>query len=126
MCALHPPRCAARCSYGIPWDFSSCSFDNFNGWADAADAALTARGVDVYRYTYRVYLLPPGPCNWPGQGVVGCTGDFECRSWIGGSVWGSPQVGWPPRVPLAGQEARVVGPAGPGRRAYICVCLCAW
>ena len=41
----------------------------------------------------RVYLLPPSPCFWVGLGYVGCDGSYECRAWIGGDFWTTPQVG---------------------------------
>ena len=44
---------SSLCSYGVPWSMATCEFDDFNGWADAADAALKARGVDVDQYFYR-------------------------------------------------------------------------
>lgn len=40
-------------SEGVAWSTSTCGFDDFVGWADAADAALTARGVDLSKYKYR-------------------------------------------------------------------------
>lgn len=27
----------------------------------------------------RVYLLPPGACQWAGLGFLGCDGSYECR-----------------------------------------------
>lgn len=44
--------CPAR-SNGYPWSFSKCDFDDFNGWADAADAVLQQRGVDINKYKYK-------------------------------------------------------------------------
>lgn len=38
---------------GVAWDFATCDFDDFNGWADAADEALAASGVDLAQYRYR-------------------------------------------------------------------------
>lgn len=75
------------CSNGIAWDFTNCDFDNFNGWADAANEKLRAQGVPVDSYGYRVYLVPPGVCGWAGLGYVGCDGYYECRAWIGGDSW---------------------------------------
>ena len=77
----------------VAWSTQTCNFDDFNGWADAADAALVARGVDLSQYKYRVYLLPPNTqCGWVGLGYVGCDGSFECRTWIGGDFWASPMA----------------------------------
>lgn len=54
------PRAAARpaalcvaCSNGYPWSFSKCDFDDFNGWADAADAELVKRGMDLSKWKYK-------------------------------------------------------------------------
>lgn len=92
----HPPshtHTSPR-SNGVAWDFTSCSFDNFNGWADAADRVLRAQGVNLDAYKYRMYLTPPGLCPWAGLGYVGCPDDsgWDCRSWIGGGFWGAPQA----------------------------------
>ncbi|EFN55656.1 hypothetical protein CHLNCDRAFT_57838 [Chlorella variabilis] len=40
-------------THAIPWSFAACTFDDFNGWADAADAVLRARGFNMDRYAYR-------------------------------------------------------------------------
>ncbi|EFN53477.1 expressed protein [Chlorella variabilis] len=89
-----------RFRYGIPWRANRCTFDDFHGWADAADAALVARGVNINKYFYRqaaaagrvsrVYLVPPGPCDkeWAGTAYLGCDGTFQCRAWIAGNHWG--------------------------------------
>ncbi|PRW33287.1 hypothetical protein C2E21_7824 [Chlorella sorokiniana] len=77
---------------GYPWSFSKCDFDDFSGWADAADAVLQQRGVDLNKYKYTVYLIPPSTCGWVGLGYVGCDGSFACRSWINGDFWGAPQA----------------------------------
>ena len=37
----------------MAWTFSKCDFDDFNGYADAADEVLRARGVDLSKYKYR-------------------------------------------------------------------------
>lgn len=85
---LPPP-----CSNDVPWCFSKCDFDDFSGWSDAADAELAARGVQLDRYLYRVYLLPPSACPFVGLGYTGCDGSFPCRAWIGGDFWTAPEVG---------------------------------
>ena len=38
---------------GVAWTFSKCDFDDFNGYADAVDEALAARGVNTAAYKYR-------------------------------------------------------------------------
>lgn len=52
-------------SFGVPWTFSKCDFDDFNGWADAANEAvqrqLAAAGTSLGSYPYHFYLLPPSP-----------------------------------------------------------------
>ncbi|PRW57195.1 hypothetical protein C2E21_4079 [Chlorella sorokiniana] len=79
-------------SNGVAWATNKCDFDDFNGWSDAADAALAARGIDLSQYKYRVYLLPPTTtCAWVGLGYEGCDGSFACRAWITGDFWTSPQ-----------------------------------
>ena len=40
-------------SNGVAWSTATCNFDDFVGWADAADAALTARGIDLAKYKYK-------------------------------------------------------------------------
>ncbi|PRW60369.1 hypothetical protein C2E21_0705 [Chlorella sorokiniana] len=74
------------------WSFTSCDFDDFNGWADAANAKLRAQGVPVDSYKYKVYLIPAGLCGWAGLAYTGCDGSFECRAWIEGNSWGTPMV----------------------------------
>ena len=57
--AAHAPSSATPCPASIPrsydntYNFTSCSFENFNGWADAADEVLRAQGVPVDSYKYR-------------------------------------------------------------------------
>ncbi|PSC71071.1 hypothetical protein C2E20_5453 [Micractinium conductrix] len=77
-------------SNGVPWTFSKCEFEDFNGYADAAEAVLRRKGIDVDSYKYRVLLLPPGACSIVGMGMVGC-GD-SCRSWIGAGFWTQPNA----------------------------------
>ncbi|PSC74160.1 hypothetical protein C2E20_2632 [Micractinium conductrix] len=77
---------------GVAWTFSKCDFDDFNGYADAADAALAARGIDLSRFKHRVYLIPPGQCGFVGLGYIGCDGSYTCRSWIGADFWATPQA----------------------------------
>ena len=72
----------------MPWSFSKCDFDDFNGWADAADAQLRASGLPLDKYPYRVYMLPPATCPFVGLGYVGCDFSYDCRSWISGDFWG--------------------------------------
>ena len=42
---------------GVAWASDKCEFDDFNGFADAADAALVARGTDLSKYKYRCAWL---------------------------------------------------------------------
>ena len=57
---------------------------NYVGWAQAAEAAAQAAGIDLSRYQHRVFVLPRyndlPRCNWSGIANVGCS-DF-CRTWI--------------------------------------------
>ncbi|KAL4421679.1 hypothetical protein ABPG77_001220 [Micractinium sp. CCAP 211/92] len=75
---------------GVNWTFSKCDFDDFNGYADAADEALRQKGVNLDAYKHRVYLLPPSSCGFVGLGYVGCDGSFDCRVWIGADFWATP------------------------------------
>lgn len=47
------------CSNNVPWTFSKCHFEDFNGWADAADQKLRAAGVKLDAYFHR---WGPGSC----------------------------------------------------------------
>lgn len=59
---------------------------NPNGWADAADTAASANGVNLSLYQHRMYVLPSaGACSWAGLGDIGC-GTF-CRTWIPFCTW---------------------------------------
>src|SRR5207248_905873 len=49
-----------------------CTYPNRQKWADAADAAAAAAGVNVGAYDSKVYILPPESttkCNPPGLAV---------------------------------------------------------
>jgi hypothetical protein len=39
--------------YGSAWSFATCDFFDFNGWADAANEVLRAKGVPVDSYPYK-------------------------------------------------------------------------
>lgn len=52
--------------------------------ASAAQAAVTATGVDLTKYRHRVYALPTdAPCGWGGLGNVGC--GTSCSTWVIGT-----------------------------------------
>ena len=87
---------AFGCRYGAAWSFGSCAFDDFSGWADAADEVLRARGKALKRFVYRLYLVPKGACDWIGLGYVGCHDSYECRAWASGEEALKPQVGGGP------------------------------
>ena len=55
------------CSFDVPWTFSKCDFDDFNGWADAVDQKLIASGLDLSKYFHR---RGSGPCH-PRQRLPG-------------------------------------------------------
>ncbi|KAL4857219.1 hypothetical protein ACK3TF_002516 [Chlorella vulgaris] len=76
----------------VAWTFSKCDFDDFNGYADAADEVLKARGINMTNYEHRVYLVPPGTCPFVGLGYVGCDGSYICRAWINGDFWTTPET----------------------------------
>ena len=40
----------------------------------------------------RVYLVPPGACPFVGLGYIGCDGSYDCRAWISGDFWATPQA----------------------------------
>lgn len=72
--ATHPPLLhpTPTRSYGIPWNMSTCSFDDFSGYADAADAVLTARGIDLTKYKFRWGWGGGGGWMGVGEGVCVC------------------------------------------------------
>jgi hypothetical protein len=41
------------CSLGVAWSFSTCNFDDFSGYADAAEQVLRGRNINVASYKYR-------------------------------------------------------------------------
>jgi Gametolysin peptidase M11/Abnormal spindle-like microcephaly-assoc'd, ASPM-SPD-2-Hydin len=51
-------------------------------WAAAADAAASARGIDLWSYHHRMYVLPEATsaCGWAGLAFVGC--GFTCQAWV--------------------------------------------
>lgn len=54
LCLQLHPGCLFACSKAVPWSLgATCSFDDYNGAADAADAVLRARGVDLSKYQHR-------------------------------------------------------------------------
>jgi len=57
---------------------------NYYAWADAADSAAKAAGVDLSLYQHKIYVLPPysqlPDCGWAGVANVGCA--TVCRAWI--------------------------------------------
>ena len=57
---------------------------NYYAWADAADKAAQAAGVNLSLYQHKVYVLPPWTelpdCGWGGVANVGCA--TVCRAWI--------------------------------------------
>ena len=55
---------------------------DFVGWLEAALEKLTAQGVKVDDYAYKMVVLPPGTaCYWVGLGYVGCDWTFVCATW---------------------------------------------
>jgi regulation of enolase protein 1 (concanavalin A-like superfamily) len=76
-------------SYGNVWftgnvvgpytiNYSTTPCDGW-AWADAADQAATAAGVNLANYTRKVYVLPGGTCIY-GSGTIGGNPSY---SWIG-------------------------------------------
>ena len=60
-----------------------------SSWANAADQAALAQGVNMSLYQHRVYVIPGNnACSWAGLGSLGCFG--SCRSWV--ATCGLPDV----------------------------------
>ena len=62
--------------YTVNYNTSPC---DYYAWAQAADSAATADGVDLSLYRHRVYIMPPS-CGYRGVANLGC-GSY-CRAWI--------------------------------------------
>ena len=85
--------CSGTSPGGLNYSTALCTFADMDGWSDAADGVLAARGVDLARYPHRVYLHAPGMCpGWAGFASLGCAPGLPCRAWIGGGFWTTPQV----------------------------------
>ncbi|MFK8014251.1 MAG: thrombospondin type 3 repeat-containing protein [Gammaproteobacteria bacterium] len=67
--------------YDVPYSSGDCSL--YNNWADAADAAATADGVDLSLYQHKVYITPSHGCGWRGRGLINCDASslIDCRAW---------------------------------------------
>ncbi|MGI9245356.1 MAG: hypothetical protein ACR2I8_01420, partial [Steroidobacteraceae bacterium] len=67
--------------FTIANDNSNC---DYYAWANAAEAAAQAAGIDLAPYQHRQFVMPPyselPACTWAGIANVGC-GTF-CRAWI--------------------------------------------
>lgn len=61
------PRCPCCFRDGVKWRLNRCNFDDYSAWADEADKVLARRNVDLSRLPYRVYLTPPGACDFVGE-----------------------------------------------------------
>jgi hypothetical protein len=60
-------------------DTTACDFD---GIADAANAAALAMGYNTDSYGFRLYYIPSGfACDWGGLAYVGCSSPRYCRAW---------------------------------------------
>lgn len=55
------------CSSGAPWNASTCEWNDWNGWGEAADKVLARRGYTLAAHPFRVYLTPPGACGFIGE-----------------------------------------------------------
>lgn len=62
--------------YNINYNNDNC---DFSAWADAADAAAQADGVNLGAYTRKVYVLPQNGCPAAGIGNVGGN---PSRAWV--------------------------------------------
>ena len=65
-----PHLLVAPCSAysGQPWSFGTCEFNDFDGWANAADAKLEAAGVDLSAYKYRCACCASTECQQHARG----------------------------------------------------------
>lgn len=65
----------------IASDNTTC---NYGQWAAEAEAAVTAQGVNLTDFKYRLFVLPHysklPQCSWAGIANLGC-GTF-CRAWV--------------------------------------------
>lgn len=64
-----------------PFTIQASSTDpcNTGGWADAADAAAAAAGVDPHAFPRRVYVMPSSSC--PAAGIAE-VGGASTRAWV--------------------------------------------
>lgn len=63
--------------YSIPYGANSCDYD---AWAEVAETAAQADGVDLSQFNRRVYVFPSGTaCGWAGLGTLGGN---PSQSWI--------------------------------------------
>lgn len=78
----------------MQWSTQKCGYEDTEGYAAAADAALRARNFPVDSYDYKVYLIPPtSACNFVGMAYMGCDRTvFACKAWIGGAWWRNAQA----------------------------------
>lgn len=66
--------------YTINYTAPNC---DYSGWGAAADAAAKAAGVDLTKYTHRIYGMPSYSalgCGWAGLAWVGC--GSSCQTWF--------------------------------------------
>jgi hypothetical protein len=64
-------------------DYQSSSACDYRRWADAADQAAQAAGIDLRPFRRRLYVLPPSSCNFAGVATIGGSPSrawvFQCR-----------------------------------------------
>jgi hypothetical protein len=66
--------------YNLPFSLTSCDYSRI---ATESDKAAAARGVDLSRFTRRIYAFPKtSACSWWGLGGVGGN---PSRAWINGT-----------------------------------------
>ncbi len=68
--------------YTLNYSKTTC---DFSAWADAADAAARAQGVDLTLYTRKVHVMPGNACPATGLGTVG----GESQSGVGVQLYGA-------------------------------------
>jgi len=63
-------------------NFSAASTCDLAGWANAADAAATAAGVNISSYPRRLYVMPTTEMSACGMQGAGQVGGSPSRAWV--------------------------------------------
>ncbi len=72
--------------YSINYNYNQPNACNYYAWAEAAEAAAQAAGINLSPYQHRLFILPPrnanSSCQWSGIANTACTSGYPCRVWI--------------------------------------------